>query len=59
MSFYLKQKAYISTSSTYLDGQTPPLEVAPCLDPPESQPRHRGTIISPMASAATPVLPQQ
>jgi hypothetical protein len=51
---YLKQKPYISTSSAYLDGQTPPLEVAPCSDPPGGQPQHRGTIISPMASIATP-----
>jgi hypothetical protein len=59
MSGYLKQKPYISTSSTYLNGQTPPLEVAPCPDPPRSQPWNRGTVISPAASVATLASPQQ
>jgi hypothetical protein len=58
MACYLTNtKTYISTSSTYLDGQTPPLEVALCSDPPGSQPQHRGTVTSPAASTAIPVPP--
>jgi hypothetical protein len=52
------KKTYISTSSTYLDSQTPPLEVAPCLDPPRSQTWHRGTVISLAASVTTPTPPK-
>jgi hypothetical protein len=43
--------------STYLDGQKPPQEAAPCLGPPGSQPQHRGTEVLPAASAAISVPP--
>jgi hypothetical protein len=42
---------------TYLDGQTPPLEAAPCPGHPGSQPQHRGTEVLPAASAAISVPP--
>jgi hypothetical protein len=43
--------------STYLDGQKPPQEAAPCPGPPGSQPQHRGTEVLPAASAAISVPP--
>jgi hypothetical protein len=39
----------------YLDGQTPPLEAAPCPGHPVSQPHHRGIEVLPAASATISV----
>jgi hypothetical protein len=59
----LSQKIHKHThqhhQSTYLDGQTPPLEVAPCSDHPGSQPQHRGTVVSPATPATIPMPPLQ
>jgi hypothetical protein len=43
--------------STYLYGQKPPQEAAPCPGPPGSQPQHRGTEVLPAASTAISMPP--